>query len=76
LHHKFISISISIPSNRYAVKAMALGNQTSLDADLQVAADANKPISSPVKDADLVWPRSRAILIQRLCSIVRGVRAL
>nr|GEV26216.1 hypothetical protein [Tanacetum cinerariifolium] len=52
LHHKFISISISIPINRYAVKAMALGNQTSLDADLQIAADANKPIPSPVEDAD------------------------
>nr|GFA44942.1 hypothetical protein [Tanacetum cinerariifolium] len=54
LHHKFISISISIPINRYAVKAMALGNQTSLDADLQIAADANKTIPSPVEDADWI----------------------
>nr|GFA53287.1 hypothetical protein [Tanacetum cinerariifolium] len=32
---------------------MALGNQTSLDADLQIVADANEPILSPVEDANL-----------------------
>nr|GEX52547.1 hypothetical protein [Tanacetum cinerariifolium] len=33
---------------------MALENQTSLDANLQTATDANEPIPSPVEDADLI----------------------
>nr|GFB88394.1 hypothetical protein [Tanacetum cinerariifolium] len=33
---------------------MALGNQTSLDVDLHIAADTNEPIPSPVEDVDLI----------------------
>nr|GEV97394.1 hypothetical protein [Tanacetum cinerariifolium] len=39
------------------IGAMALENQTSLDVDLQIAADANEPIPSPIEVADLVRPR-------------------
>nr|GEY58573.1 nucleotide-binding alpha-beta plait domain-containing protein [Tanacetum cinerariifolium] len=33
---------------------MALGNETSLDADLHIVAGVNEPIPSPTKDADLI----------------------
>nr|GEZ61613.1 hypothetical protein [Tanacetum cinerariifolium] len=40
---------------------MALGNQTSLDADLQIAPDANESIHSPVKM--LIWNWDDVIVI-------------
>nr|GEX65436.1 hypothetical protein [Tanacetum cinerariifolium] len=43
---------------------MALGNQTSPDADLHIAADVNEPIPSPVEDADcLNWNWDDVIVI-------------
>ncbi|GJU48843.1 hypothetical protein Tco_1218398 [Tanacetum coccineum] len=39
-----------------AFEPMALGNQTSLDADLLIAPDANEPNPSPVEDDDLIAP--------------------
>ncbi|GJV90926.1 hypothetical protein Tco_1538739 [Tanacetum coccineum] len=53
-----------------AFELMALGNQTSrsqwhweikksLDADLQIAPDANEPVASPVEDADLIAPHPK-----------------
>ncbi|GJZ67793.1 hypothetical protein Tco_0631033 [Tanacetum coccineum] len=36
------------------LQPMALGNQTSLDADLQIAPDMNEPIPSPIEDANLI----------------------
>nr|GEZ15579.1 hypothetical protein [Tanacetum cinerariifolium] len=48
------------------LQPMAQGNQTSLDVDLQIAPDANEPIPSPVEDADLARPR----LISNRCVLV------
>nr|GFA08100.1 hypothetical protein [Tanacetum cinerariifolium] len=51
---QFQSIDMLSRLHRFGLCVILIMCQTSLHADLQIAADANEPIPSPVEDADLI----------------------